>query len=603
MNNRLRNRLCFLIFILIPFVLLLGACTEKSDVTAKKDTDSTDKKDVEVSHDQATLVLKNGKVFTMEEDQPQAEAVAIKDGEIQFVGSSSDVEKYVGKDTEVIDLEGKMVSPGFMDGHTHPPGLWTSKLFEVYLAELESHEEYVQAVADFREKNPKAKIITGDGWVNGPYEQADGTNPGPKKEDLDAVVSDIPVMLYSIDKHSVWVNSKALEIAGITKDTVVPKGGMIERNPDGSPRGVLREGAMDLLADVQALSNLTDEQYKEAILEFQKEMHSFGMTGVMNMSGGDRSLKVLNELEKEGKLTMRVANAIVFGPETQPEEAVAKIQDAGKKYNSDWLSVNTVKLFADGVTEGKTALFVEPYTKNAGMGSHHHGDANWKKDTFNKMVSKLDKEDIQVHIHAIGDGAVKMGLDALELARKENKENNSRHTITHISAIQDSDISRMANLDVIASLQPFWFYKDQYYDLEKAMIGEERALAMYPAREMWDAGVTIASSSDYPPTPDYRPLNAIETGATRNSPYPEEQDTELVRNLDQALTVKEMLQSYTKNVAYQIYRENDLGSLKAGKKADMVVLGEDLTNIEPKNISETSIVYTIVDGKIVFKGD
>lgn len=603
MNNRLRNKLWFLIFILIPLILILGACTEKSDVTAKKDTNSSDKKDVEASHDHASLVLKNGKVYTMEEDQPLAEAVAIKDGEIQFVGSSSDTEKYVGEDTEVIDLEGKMVSPGFMDGHTHPPGLWTSKLFEVYLAELESHEDYVQAVADYREKNPKAKIITGDGWVNGPYEQADGTNPGPKKEDLDAVVSDIPVMLYSIDKHSVWVNSKALEIAGITKDTVVPKGGMIERNPDGSPRGVLREGAMDLLADVQALSNLTDEQYKEAILEFQKEMHSFGMTGVMNMSGGDRSLKVLNELEKEGKLTMRVANAIVFGPETQPEEAVAKIQDAGKKYDSDWLSVNTVKLFADGVTEGKTALFVEPYTKNAGMGSHHHGDANWKEDTFNKMVSKLDKEDIQIHIHAIGDGAVKMGLDALELAKKENEEHNSRHTITHISAIQDSDISRMANLGVIASLQPFWFYKDQYYDLEKAMIGEKRALAMYPAREMWDAGVTIASSSDYPPTPDYRPLNAIETGATRNSPYPEEQDTDLVRNIDQALTVKEMLQSYTKNVAYQIYRENDLGSLKAGKKADMVVLGEDLTNIEPKKISETSIVYTIVDGKIVFKGE
>ncbi|WP_436371522.1 amidohydrolase [Cytobacillus sp. BC1816] len=603
MNNILRNKLSFLIFILIPFVLILSACTEKSDVTAKKDTNSTDKKDVEVSHDQATLVLKNGKVYTMEEDQPLAEAVVIKDGEIQFVGSSSDVENYVGEDTEVIDLEGKMVSPGFMDGHTHPPGLWTSKLFEVYLAELESHEEYVQAVANFREKNPNAKVITGDGWVNGPYEQADGTNPGPKKEDLDAVVSDIPVMLYSIDGHSVWVNSKALEIAGITKDTAVPKGGMIERNPDGSPRGVLREGAMDLLADVQALSNLTDEQYKEAILEFQKEMHSFGMTGVMNMSGGDRSLKVLNELEKEGKLTMRVANAIVFGPETQPEEAVAKIEEAGKKYNSDWLSVNTVKLFADGVTEGKTALFVEPYTKNAGMGSHHHGDANWKEDTFNRMVSKLDKEDIQVHIHAIGDGAVKMGLDALELAKKENEEHNSRHTITHISAIQDSDISRMANLGVIASLQPFWFYKDQYYDLEKAMIGEERALAMYPAREMWEAGVTIASSSDYPPTPDYRPLNAVETGVTRNSPYPEEQDSDLVRNIDQALTLKEMIQSYTKNVAYQIYRENDLGSLKAGKKADMVVLGEDLTNIEPKNISETSIVYTIVDGKIVFKGE
>lgn len=606
MNSVLRSKLLFLIFILIPFVFMLGACTEKSDVTSQKETDSTEKKNEEASDDQATLVLKNGIVYTMEEDQPIAEAVAVKDGEIQFVGSSSDAEKYVGDDTEVIDLEGKMVSPGFIDGHTHPPGLWTSKLFEVYLAELESHEEYIQAVADFSKKNPDAKVITGDGWVNGPYEQADGTNPGPKKEDLDAVVSDIPVMLYSIDGHSVWVNSKALEIAGITKDTKdadVPKGGMIERNPDGSPRGVLREGAMDMLADVQALSSLTDEQYKEAILEFQKEMHSFGMTGIMNMSGSDRSLKVMNELEKAGKLTMRVANAITFGPETGPEDAAKKIHDAGKKYNSDWLSINTVKLFADGVTEGKTALFVEPYTKNAGMGAHHHGDANWEEDTFNKMVSKLDDENIQVHIHAIGDGAVKMGLDAYEIAKKENGEHDSRHTITHISAIQDSDISRMAKSDVIASLQPFWFYKDQYYELEKAMIGEERALAMYPVREMWDAGVTISSSSDYPPTPDYRPLNAIETGVTRNSPYPEEQNSDMVRNIDQALTVKEMLQSYTKNVAYQIFRENDLGSLKIGKKADMVVLGEDLTKIEPKNISETSIVYTIVDGKIVYKGE
>ncbi|WP_313799630.1 amidohydrolase [Cytobacillus sp.] len=603
MNRILRNKLLFLSFILIPFVFMLGACTEKSDVTAKKDTDSTEKNTVEVSNDQATLVLKDGIVYIMEEDQPLAEAVAIKDGEIQFVGSSSDVDKYVGDDTEVIDLEGKMVSPGFMDGHTHPPGLWTSKLFEVYLTELESNEEYIQAVADFREKNPDAKIITGDGWVNGPYEQADGTNPGPKKEDLDAVVSNIPVILYSIDGHSVWVNSKALEIAGITKDTEVPKGGMIERNPDGSPRGVLREGAMDLLTDVQALSTLTDEQYKEAILEFQKEMHSFGMTGIMNMSGSDRSLKVMNELEKEGKLTMRVANAITFGPETGPDDAAKKIHDAGKKYNSDWLSINTVKLFADGVTEGKTALFVEPYTKNAGMGAHHHGDANWEEDIFNKMVSELDKEEIQVHIHAIGDGAVKMGMDAIELAKKENGEHDSRHTITHISAIQADDISRMANLNVIASLQPFWFYKDQYYDLEKAMIGEERALAMYPAREMWDAGVMISSSSDYPPTPDYRPLNAIETGVTRNSPYSEEQNNDLVRNIDQALTVKEMLQSYTKNVAYQIFRENDLGSLKAGKKADMVVLGEDLTKIDSKNISETPIIYTIVDGKIVYTGE
>ncbi|WP_257347356.1 amidohydrolase [Pseudalkalibacillus decolorationis] len=585
----------FLTAIILSVLLLLSGCTEQTEVTDDKAKEESDEK--------ATLILKNGSVYTMEDDQPSAEAVAVKDSEIIFVGNNTDVEKYVGDETQVIDLEGKMVSPGFMDGHTHPPGQWTTKLFQVDLTNLKSHEEYIQAVADFRKDNPDAKIITGRGWKNGPYEQTDGTNPGPKKEDLDAVVSDIPVILNSIDGHSVWVNSKALEMAGINENTEVPKGGMIEQNPDGSPRGVLREGATDLLADVQALFNLTKEQYKQAFLKYQEEANSFGITGILNMSGSTENMEILHELEEDGQLTMRVANAIKFDPGTEPDEAVKTILDAHKKYNSDWLQINTAKLFADGVTEGKTALFLEPYTENAGMGGHHHGEASWKVEAFNKMVSSLDKEGIQLHIHAIGDGAVNTGLNAFEDARKANGERDSRHTITHISAIQDKDITRMAEMDVIASMQPFWFYKDQYYKLEKAMVGKDRALEMYPARKMWDAGVTIASSSDYPPTPDYRPLNGIEIGVTRNSPYPEEQDTNMVRNAAYALTVEEMLQSFTKNVAYQLFREDDLGSIKVGKKADIVVLGQDITKSDPKDISETKVAYTIVDGKIVYEGE
>ncbi|WP_255822169.1 amidohydrolase family protein [Halobacillus shinanisalinarum] len=229
------SKLTCLIAILLPVLLLLNACTQESDVTKEKDTEVPKEKTTELSEEKATLVLKNGSVYTMEEDRPTAEAVAISDDEIIFVGSSTDVEKYISDDTQVIDLKGKMVSPGFMDGHTHPPGQWTTKLFEVDLTNLKSHEDYIQAVADFRKDHPDAKIITGRGWKNGPYEQADGTNPGPKKEDLDEVVSDIPVILNSIDGHSVWVNSKALEMAGITDETQVAKGGMIERNPDDSP--------------------------------------------------------------------------------------------------------------------------------------------------------------------------------------------------------------------------------------------------------------------------------------------------------------------------------------------------------------------------------
>ncbi len=369
-----------------------------------------------------------------------------------------------------------------------------------------------------------------------------------------------------------------------------------------SPRGVLREGAADLLTDVQALFDLTGEQYKKAFLKYQDEANSFGITGILNMSGSTENMSLLHELEKEGKLTMRVANAFKFDPGTNPDEAVKTVLDAREKYSSDYLQINTAKLFADGVTEGKTAVFLEPYTENAGMGEHYHGDANWKVEDFNKMVTFLDKDSVQLHIHAIGDGAVHASLNEFEKARKANGERDSRHTITHISAINDNDITRMAKMNVIASLQQYWFYKDQYYELEKAMIGEGRALDMYPARKMWDEGVTIASSSDYPPTPDYRPLNSIEIGVTRNSPYPDEQETNMIRNDTYALTVKEMLQSFTKNVAYQLFREDDLGSLKVGKKADMVVLDLDIINSDPKDISETKVVYTIVGGKIVYEG-
>ncbi len=599
MSHILRNKkLFFLILIVIPLMLLVSACSEKSDVTEKKDSDAANKKEGVVSDEKATLVLKNGSVYTLEEDQPTAEAIAAKGGEIIFVGSNDDVEQYVGDDTEVIDLDGKMVSPGFMDGHTHPSGLWPDKLFSVDLSSLNTHEEYMKAIADFMDKNPDTKVINGGcGWKYGPYEQKDGTNLGPTKEALDEVVSDIPVIFSSIDCHAVWANSKAFELAGIDENTPNPKGGEIVRNPDGSPRGVVREGSHLFSKVADMAPPLSKEQEKEAMLTFIEEANSFGITGIQPHGSGEQ----LAELEKEGKLTLRVAATSYVGAEMSPEEAVKRIQNNREKYNSDWVQFNTAKLFADGVTEASTALFLEPYGAGAGKGHNHGGDSEWEVDEFKKMVTALDKAGIQVYTHAIGDAAVRMTIDAYENAANVNGESKSRHTITHISSINENDIPRMAELNILADLQPFWFYKDQYFDTEAAMLGKERALAMYPARKMWDAGITIASGSDYPPTPDYRPLNGIEIGVTRNSPYPEEQDKDMVRNADFALTVEEMLQSFTKNVAYQMFREDDLGSLKVGKKADIVVLGEDITKIDPKNISETPVVYTIVDGKIVYK--
>jgi predicted amidohydrolase YtcJ len=541
----------------------------------------------------ATMVLKNGIVYTMEKAQPIAEAVAINKDKIVFVGSNAGVKKYIDKKTKVIDLKGKMVSPGFVDSHMHMPDIWPDKLFGVYLSELKSNTDYVKAVADFVQKNPNAKVVGGSGWAEALY----ASNQGPKKEDLDAVCPNIPVIITSDGWHSWWLNSKGLEMLGITKDTPNPTGGIIERNSDGSPSGTLRDVPYHMIAKVMDLYKMTVPQYKQALLKNQEEMTSYGITSVMTyLYPGDLTMEALADLEKEGKLNLRVNAGYFLYPYEKPEDAVNKIIAAGKKFKTNMLKFNVGKLMIDGINTSKTAVYLQPYE-----GSNFCGEPLWKTDELNKMVLALDKAGIQVHSHVVGDGANNMTINAYEAASKTNGKKDSRHTLIHSVLVQKSDMPRMVECGIIANQQPFWAYKTPDFEVDKALIGEKRLLACYANKTLWDAGVKVSFGSDFSSQRDPRPLVGIETGVTRNNPYPGEQDKDMVRNAAEALSVNEALQAYTENSAYQMFRENEIGSLKVGKKADLVVLGKDITKIPAKDISETPVVYTISNGRVVYE--
>lgn len=571
---------------------LLGGCGK---ATAPQETPVVSSAAPEVKA--ADFILKNGIIQTMVSEEDRQEAIAIIGNEIVYVGSNDDVQAYAGDTTQIIDLDGAMVTPGFMDGHIHTPGAWLSRLYEINFEGCTTNEEYLANVKEFIETHPDYKTYVGGSFMLNAYAKEDGSNPGPIKEDLDAICSDKPILLYDISHHSAWVNSKALEIAGITKDTPNPAGGVITKNDKGEPSGYLTDGAVNLVSDVLEFEETTEEMYVEAINRFQEEANSRGVTGMFSLDG--ERMAGYKTLADQDALNLRIRFASTVVPSMSPEEAIATIK-AQESFTGELLTGGSVKLFSDGVTEGATAVMLQPYQEAAGMGSDWCGESIWSNEDFKAMVLALDKEGIQIHVHSIGDGAVQQTLDAYEEAIETNGKRDARYTMTHVCAITPEDIKRNADLGVIDALQFLWMYNDELCELEKAFIGEDRALAMYPVKDMLEQGCIISGASDCPVT-DYTPLDEIEVAVTRNCPYPELEDADLTRTPSQAITPYQALEAYTKNVAYQCFLDDKVGTIEVGKKADLAVLSQDILNCEPKTISDTEVLYTFSNGRLVYQ--
>jgi predicted amidohydrolase YtcJ len=553
------------------------------------------------SDNKADLVLQNGFVYTVDEQRQRAEAVAVREKVITYVGDTAGVQEFIGPDTEVINLGGKMLLPGFIDSHAHASAT-INEDDSVMLYHLDSKEDYVSAVKRFAEKHPEMEVIYGGGWNNEVF-----SPQGPLKEDLDAIVTDRPLSLMSNDGHSIWVNTRALEMAGITKDTPSPYGGLIELNPaTGEPSGTIRETARDLVQNV--LPPYTVDQMKTGIREFMLEAARVGITtvhdpmlllpdskGQLNGNGSaSNCIPAYEELLENRELTIRVRGTILTDP-TKSDTQVPDLLAACVAQQDPLFQITGAKVFVDGVVEGGTAYLLEPYAHKPDF----RGESLWEQESLNALCRAVDREKLQIHIHAIGDAAIRMSLDALAVAKEKNGRRDSRHLITHLHVVDYADIPRFAELEIIGVPQTFWHVKGDYFEMEAAYLGRERAEKEYPLKSFLDAGVTLACASDYPVQVPSPPLLAIQLGITRC--IPGETDPSQILGPDERVSLEDMIAGYTINGAFANFVENETGSIEVDKKADMVVLDRNLFEIPETEIADTNVLMTFFEGKAIFR--
>ena len=536
----------------------------------------------------ATLVFKNGSIYTVDKNRTWAQALAIAGDKIIYVGNNEGVKSFIGSETVVVDLKGKMVLPGFVEAHAHPSHAM-DLLGNISLYSLESLEEYQKAITDFIDKHPHREFYRGSGWGDTLF-----PNLGPSKEILDELVPEKPISFVSYDGHSIWANSITLERAKITKDTPDPAGGRIERDPKtGEPTGTLRETAMKLVKGV--IPDYSIEERKSALLGYQDMATQVGITLSHDAMLGSPEIAAYNELAEENKLRMRFRGSITMEPDQDFNTQVQFMIDEKAKNSHPFFKTLAAKIFVDGVVEGGTAFLLEPYTHKP----EFFGEPVWNAENLNTICPILDKEGIQIHLHVIGDAAARISLDALEITRDQNGKRDSRHMATHLHLVAPDDIQRFKELEVIGLPQPFWFKVDEYYsELALPYLGQERADRQYPMQSFIDKGVIMASSSDFPVTIPFDPLIAIQTGITRmsiNNNFKE------VLWPEECSGLEDMIASFTYNGAYANFLENEIGSIEVGKQADIIVLDQNLFEIPANEIANTKVLLTIIGGKEIYK--
>lgn len=532
----------------------------------------------------ADTVFRGGAVYTVDATRRWAEAVALKSGRIVFVGTDAGVAAWIGPDTRVIDMKGKMLLPGFHDSHVHLVG-GGLEMGECNINGLTTVEQIQAALRTYAEQHPEKAWIRGGGW---PLTLFDGN---PPKEILDKIVPDRPVILDAFDGHSSWINSKALQIAGITKDTPDPPRGRIERDPQtGEPTGTLRESAGRLV--IAKIPLYTPEEYVLGLRRGLEMASRFGITSVQEASVRDTHLQAFATLDRSNELTVRAVGAMRIDPEKIAIQ-VPQFVEWRTKFLSPRFRPTAVKIFQDGVIESRTAALLEPY-----LGGEERGWLNLEPEVLKPLAADLDRLGFQIHIHAIGDRAIQSAFDALEFARDRNGRRDSRHHIAHIQLFDPADINRFRRLDVVANFQPLWASADDYIvKMTEPFLGPQRSRWLYPIRSVANTGAMIVGGSDWSVT-SMNPLDAIQVAVTRrgikDGPGPAWIPDEIV---DLPL----MLAAYTINGAYVNFQENETGSIEVGKAGDLIVLDRNLFEIPRHEIHLAKVLMTLLDGKEVFR--
>jgi predicted amidohydrolase YtcJ len=535
---------------------------------------------------QADLLLQNGTIYLVEPANLRAQAVAVKDGRIFAVGDDNELEPLIGSRTRVIHLDGCLVLPGFTDSHTHFLA-YALRRQQVVLDGVDDWEEVRCRIRAGIERAAPGEWVLGWGWNQNLW--GDGTFPS--KADLDDITPHNPVALTRTDYHALWVNSLALERGGITAETPDRPGSRIDRDPaTGEPSGILREwGAMRLIEDVVSVPD--DDVVDTALRETIAEAHRLGLTGVHDMPvETDRlnALRTFQRLYRRGELTLRVSCAF---PVSCLEEAIAV--GLGSGLGDATLRVGGVKVFTDGSMGSGTAWMLEPYADDP----HNYGLAVTPRDRLHDIVRRAEQAGLSLIIHAIGDRAIREVLDVLAEVRKNGEWSMGRglrHRIEHVQIIHPDDVPRLAQLGVIASIQPVHVMTD--WPVADRVWGHERSRTAYAFRSLLNAGTHLTLGSDCPVAP-LNPLLGIQAAVLRQSEKGEPKDGWYP---EERLTVAEAVRGYTMGPAYTVGLERALGSITPGKLADLVVLDQNIFEIEPAEIANVKPTMTIFNGQVVY---
>ena len=403
---------------------------------------------------------------------------------------------------------------------------------------------------------------------------------------------DRPVYLSASDGHSVWVNSKALALAGVTKATPDPPYGRIERDPKtGQPSGTLREDAADLVAKL--LPKRNSKEYVDGLAEALRIANGFGLTSLVEASASEEDLESYAALDAQGKLTARVLASLYVNTDKGTSE-VPRLVALRKKYAKGRVRTNAVKIFADGVLETRTASVLEPYVGFP----NDRGKPNLQPAAFQALATALDKEGFQIHVHAIGDRAIRDTFDAFEAARRANGPRDSRHHIAHIELFDPADIPRFRKLGVIANFQPLWANGDQYItELTEPKLGPERSRWLYPIGSVLASGGEFAFGSDWSVS-SMNPLEGMEVAVTRRQPS---QGPGPAWIPEERISLPDAIAAYTIRAAYLDFSEKDTGSIEVGKAADLIVLDRNLFEIPPSQIHDAKVLLTLLEGKEVYR--
>ncbi len=537
----------------------------------------------------ADLILTNGRIWLGNDSTSFAEAVAIRGNQIIRAGTAIEIKQLSGPQTQVIDLGGRLASPGFNDAHIHFLG-GASGLNQVDLTGTKTVAEMVDRIAAYAQKNPDQKWITGRGWEYTPF-------PGglPTKIFLDAIIKDRPVFLSAYDGHSAWVNSKALELAEINSQTKFTGYGEIVRNEAGEPTGALKEGAQGLVR--RLLPQPTREEQLNALRQGLKLAASLGITSLQNASGSANEFSLYEELLQRGELTSRFSMAFSVGERTTDDQIKSFIELKNKYDLNPMLRAASVKFVMDGVIESHTAAMIERYADLPANSGSPFGETTMPPDIYRNLVVKLDKLGFQIYTHAIGDRAVREALNAYEAALKANNRGFNRHRIEHIETVSPADIPRFAKLNVLASMEPIHADPGTVEVWSKA-VGAERLPFAFAWQSLLRAGARLVYSSDWPAAISLDPIRGLHNAVNRRTIDGQPPKGWIPQ---QRISVVDALRAYTQTGAFSSFEEGIKGRIAPGQLADLIVFSQDLFKVDPARIYETKVVLTVFDGKVIYR--